>query len=250
MVCVKNWSVAPVAGVVLVAIIATSYTSRMALAVVVGLAVVLFSWGWPHALGMPARKSVGGVIGAAGLGSLVLAVYAPLNALMTWMPIVVAIGVVVVFLVQLFRGTGQSERLESVLGASAGVMISAFGAGWVAADRLSINASNSGVMLVTGIGVFVAGAVCTIRWPDRIVAPLGILLGGLAGPLAAMLFTNVAPLPAAIVGLSCAAVVVSFRRLVLSREFNPSIPAWLSLSMCPVVAIGALVYFLDKLLIA
>ncbi|GAA1342958.1 hypothetical protein [Arthrobacter roseus] len=246
----KNWSVAPAASVVLAAIIATSYTSRLALAVVVGLAVVLFAWGWPHALGMPARKSVGSVIGLAGLGSLALSLYAPLNALMTWMPIIVAIGVIAVFLIQLFRGTGQSGRLESTLGSAAGVMISAFGGGWVAADRLSTNATNSGVMLVTGIGVFVAGAICTIRWPDRIVAPLGILLGGLAGPLTAILFTRVSPLAAAIIGIACAAVVVSFRRLVLSREFNPSIPAWLSLSMCPVVALGALVYFLDKLLIA
>lgn len=246
----KNWSVAAAAAVALAAIIATSYTSRTALAVVVGIMVVLLAVGWPHVLNVPAKKSLATAIGVSGLSALVLADYAPLTTLMGWMPGAVALGVSAVFLIQLLRGTGQSHRLESTLGACAGVLVAAFGSGWVAADRLATNAANSGVMLVTGISVLVAGAVCTIRWPDRIVAPLGIVLGALAGPLGALMFTDVPALAAAIVGAICAAVVVSFRRLILARDAATSIPAWLALAMAPILAIGSLVYFLDKVLIA
>ena len=56
-----------------------------------------------------------------------------------------------------------------------------------------------------------------IRWPDRVVAPLGVVGAGLAGPLAGLVFSDIAVLPAAIVGVVVGAVLVSFRRLVILR---------------------------------
>jgi hypothetical protein len=81
------------------------------------------------------------------------------------------------------------------------------------------------------------------------VAPLGVVGAGLAGPLAGLVFSDIAVLPAAIVGVVVGAVLVSFRRLVILRGESLSFAAALGMGLGPVAAVGSLAYFIDKLLI-
>ena len=119
-----------------------------------------------------------------------------------------------VFVMQLIRGTGQAQRLESTLGSCAGVLLSCLGAGWIACFRFN---GVREMLLVAAISAAIALMAGLIRWPDRIVAPLGVVGAGLAGPLAGLVFSDIAVLPAAIVGVVVGAVLVSFRRLVILR---------------------------------
>ena len=79
------------------------------------------------------------------------------------------------------------------------------------------------MLLVAAISAAIALLAGLIRWPDRIVAPLGIVGAGLAGPLAGLVFSDIAVLPAALVGVVVGAVLVSFRRLVILRGEAPEL---------------------------
>jgi hypothetical protein len=82
-----------------------------------------------------------------------------------------------------------------------------------------------------------------------VVAPLGIAGAGLAGPLAGLVFSDIAVIPAAVAGIVVGAVLVSFRRLVVLRGDPLNLPAAVGMALGPVSAVGSLAYFIDKLLI-
>lgn len=241
-----SWTIGMVGIVGLAAIIAGVYASREALVAVAVLIAAAVGIGWPHFLRIPAKKTLAAVIGLAGAGSALAAAYAPAPGFLDWTPPFIALGIMAVFVVQLIRGTGQAQRLESTLGCSVGVLLSCLGAGWIAGARFN---GVREMLLVAAISGAVALLVGLIRWPDSIVAPLGIVLAGLAGPLAGLVLSDIAVLPAAIFGVVVGAVLVSFRRLVTLRGAPLNVPAALSMGLAPVSAVGSLAYFIDKLLI-
>ncbi|MDQ1594180.1 MAG: hypothetical protein QOH40_736 [Arthrobacter pascens] len=243
---VESWSIGAIGLAGLTVIIASIYRTPdvlLAVAVLIALAVGV---GWPHYLGIPAKKTLAAVIGLSGAGSAVAAATVPAPGYLDWTPGFIALGVISVFLVQLVRGTGQAQRLESTLGCCVGVLLSCLGAGWIAGARFN---GVKDMMLVAGVSAAVALLAGLIRWPDSIVAPLGIILAGLAGPLAGLVLSDVAVLPAAVFGVVVGAVLVSFRRLVTLRGTPLNFPAALGMGLAPVSAVGSLAYFIDKLLI-
>lgn len=233
------------------AVVASSYVSLTAVAIAVGALCVLAAIGWPHVLRVPARKSQTTAIGVSALLAVVLTATVSGPPFLTWFPASVALGVGAIFMIQLIRGTGQSHRLESTFGASSGVLAVCMGSGWVAADRLAVNAADSGVMLVTGVSILVAIAVCLLPSPDRLVAPTAVVLAALAGPVGALLFTDDVPaLPAAVIGGTCGVVIAGTRRLLVDREAPLAVIAAVAAGVTPVLAVGAVVYFLDKLFLS
>jgi hypothetical protein len=243
----QSWSIGVIGLAGLATIIASVFRTPdvlLAVAVVVALAVGV---GWPHYLGIPAKKTLAAVIGLPGAGSAVAAAVVPAPGYLDWTPGFIALGVTAGFVVQLIRGTGQAQRLESILGCCVGVLLSCLGAGWIAGARFN---GVKEMLLVAGVSAAVALLAGLIRWPDRIIAPLGIVLAGLAGPLAGLVFSDIAVLPAAVFGVVVGAVLVSFRRLVTLRGIPLNFPAALGMGLAPVLAVGSLAYFIDKLLIS
>lgn len=242
----KPWTIGTIGLAGLAVFVGGAYTSPevlLGVAILVALAVGI---GWPHFLGIPAKKTLAAIIGLPGAGSAVAASYVPAPGFLNWTPAFIAAGVMAVFLMQLLRGTGQAQRLESTLGSSAGVLLSCLGAGWIAASRFN---GVKEMLLVAGISAAFALLAGLIRWPDRIVAPLGIVLAGLTAPLAGLIVSNIAVVPAAVVGIVVGAVLVSLRRLVILRGDEINFPAALGMGLAPVAAVGSLAYFIDKLLI-
>lgn len=230
----------------LAAIVASSY-GPSGLSVMIGIVfAALFGYGWPHYLGIPAKKSLGVVIGLCGTVSVLLARFTPGPEMLAGLPVVVALGVGAVFVIQLIRGTGQSQRLESTFGCIAGVLIASVGAGWIAAHRFT---GDSAMTWIAGIAAAVVLLLSMIPWPDRIIAPLGLLLGALAGPLAAVLFSDLHILPAAVIGLVIAATLLSFRRLASIATPLGHVAGAVAMGLAPVLSLGAMVYFIDKLLV-
>jgi hypothetical protein len=230
----------------LAALVGASYSSPEALLGVAVLIAAAVGFGWPHFLGIPARKTLGALIGLPGVGAAIAATYLPAPGFLDWTPAFMATGLMAIFLMQLIRGTGQAQRLESMLGSSAGVLLSCLGAGWIACARFN---GVREMVLVAAISAAIALLAGLIRWPDRVVAPLGVLGAALAAPLAGLVFSDIAVLPAAVVGVVVGAVLVSFRRLVILRGESISFAAALGIGLGPVSAVGSLAYFIDKLLI-
>ncbi len=246
----RFWIAAAAAAASLAGLTGASFLSPLAVAAVTAVLCAAAAVGWPHILGVPARKTQSAAIGLSALAATAAAAFTPGPGFMVWFPGAVALGVGAVFLIQLLRGTGQSHRLESTFGASSGVFAVALGSGWAAADRLAVNSAGTGVLLVAGISILAALAATLLPLPDRVGAALVPASGALAGWLGALLTAGVPVLPAVLVGLVSGAVLVSGRRLLAAREepLNPA--AALSAGITPVLAIGALVYFLDALLLS
>ena len=242
----RAWSIGVIGLAGLAATVGASYTSPEALLAVGVLTAAAVGIGWPHFLGIPARKTLAVLIGLPGVGAAVTAAYLPAPGFLDWTPSFIAAGVMAIFVMQLIRGTGQAQRLESTLGSCAGVLLSCLGAGWMATSRFN---GVREMLLVAAISAAIALLAGLIRWPDRVVAPLGVVAAGLAGPLAGLVFSDIAVIPAAIVGVVVGAVLVSFRRLVIIRGESLSFAAALGIGLGPVSAVGSLAYFIDKLLI-
>lgn len=242
----KFWTIGAIGLAALAAIVGASYSSPEALLAVMVLAAAGVGIGWPHFLGIPAKKTLAVLIGLPGIGAAIAATYLPAPGFLDWTPAFMAAGVMAVFVMQLIRGTGQAQRLESTLGSCAGVLLSGLGAGWIACSRF---VGVREMVLVAAISAAIALLAGLIRWPDRIVAPLGVVGAGLAGPLAGLVFSDIAVVPAAIVGVVVGAVLMSFRRLVILRGAPLGFAAALGMGLGPVSAVGSLAYFIDKLLI-
>ena len=241
-----SWTIGLVGIAGLAAIIAGVYTTREALVVVAVLIAAAVGIGWPHFLRIPAKKTLAAVIALPGAAAAVAAATVPGPGFLDWTPAFIALGMMAVFVVQLIRGTGQAQRLESTLGCCVGVLLSCLGSGWVAGARFN---GVREMLLVAAISAAVALLTGLIRWPDSVVAPLGMVLAGLAGPLAGLVFSDIAVLPAAIFGVVVGAVLASFRRMATLRGAPLNVPAALSMGLAPVSAVGSLAYFIDKLLI-
>ncbi|WP_407709822.1 permease [Arthrobacter nitrophenolicus] len=241
-----SWTIGLVGIAGLAAIIAGVYTTREALVVVAVLIAAAVGIGWPHFLRIPAKKTLAAVIALPGAAAAIAAATVPGPGFLDWTPAFIAVGMMAVFVVQLIRGTGQAQRLESTLGCCVGVLLSCLGSGWVAGARFN---GVREMLLVAAISAAVALLTGLIRWPDSVVAPLGMVLAGLAGPLAGLVFSDIAVLPAAIFGVVVGAVLASFRRMATLRGAPLNVPAALSMGLAPVSAVGSLAYFIDKLLI-
>ena len=242
-----GWWTIGVAGIAgLAAIIASVYISREALVAVAVLIAAAVGIGWPHFLRIPAKKTLAAVIALPGAGAALAAAWTPAPGYLDWTPGFVAVGMMAVFVVQLIRGTGQAQRLESTLGCCVGVLLSCLGAGWIAGARFN---GVREMLLVAAVSAAVALLVGLIRWPDNIIAPLCIVFAGLAGPLAGLVLSDIAVLPAGIFGVVVGAVLASFRRMVTLRGAPLNLPAALGMGLAPVSAVGSLAYFIDKLLI-
>ncbi len=242
----KSWTMGIAGVVALVVIIAGSYgTLGVSLSAGIVLSAVL-GIGWPHYLGIPAKKTLGCVIALTGVCAALTAAFTPGPGYLRWLPVLLAVGVGAVFVVQLIRGTGQSHRLESTLGASAGVLLAGLGSGWIASHRFT---GETAMTLIAGVSALVALLIGMIRWPDRVIAPLAIILAALAGPLAALLVSDLHIFQAAIIGAVIAAVLMSFRRLGIAAGQPRNVQGAIAMGVAPLGALGALVYFIDKLLI-
>ena len=245
-----SWGRSVASGAVAIAGIAVAVGSSLggAAAQFIGVSVVAAAvgFGWPHFLGIPAKKTNGLVIALAGIASAAAAAYAPGPEYLSWAPLAIAAGVMAVVVVQLIRGTGQSHRLESAFGASAGVLLCGLGAGWIATARLTGAGS---MLLVAAISTVVALLIGMIRWPDTIVGPLAIVFSGLAAPLAGLVFTDIAVLPATIAGVVIGVVLAAFRALNSTRRDKIAAAGFVALGLAPAFAVGAIAYFLDRMLV-
>lgn len=240
-------SFAGVIGIIALAAIALGHSLGLGVTEgIIALLCLLFGFGWPHYLAIPAKKTLGGIIAGVGVLSAVTTAATQDSDYLFWVPVIIAVGFGAVIVVQVIRGTGQAHRLESTIGAGAGVAIAGFGAGWVASYRFL---GEPGMTLITVVSAGVAILVGLLPWPDRVNAPLAIGLAALTGSLAALLFSDLRILPALVIGVLVGAVIAAFHRLRTLSGGASSVVGGIAASLAPVLSLGALVYFTDKLLL-
>lgn len=241
-------SKAGLVGILALAAIAAGHGVGLGLSTLVAVLLSLvFGLGWPRYLEIPAKKTLGGIIAGVGVCAALTTALTKDSEYLVWSPIYIAVGFGAIMVVQVIRGTGQSHRLESTIGAAAGVAIAGFSAGWIASLRFL---GEPGMTLITVVSAAVAIVVGMLPWPDRISAPVAIVLAALAGSLTAMLVSELHVIPALIVGVLVGAVIASFHRLKTLAGPPADTLGGIAAALAPVLSLGSLVYFLDKLLLS
>lgn len=220
--------------------IAAGWPLLVALLLVLGA----FAVGWPRMLGAPSPNSLSVLI---FLGSATAAVLAALPVAqagtgMLWLAPIIGVGSILMFLTQLFRGTGAKGRLESVAIGISGLVISALGSGWVA---LANSTQWRAVALIAGLSMLAAAIPGVPRLPDRIVFPLGFLLAVLVGGAASMIDNNVNVVPGLVLGAACGLVTVAARAMLVSSSSPRNTLGMLAASSAPILVCGAVVWYVQ-----
>ncbi|GAA1181656.1 MULTISPECIES: hypothetical protein [Nesterenkonia] len=278
----KYFPVAASALLSTIALVAGSWAGTSALTAVVCVICLVLSLGWPQLMGVTARRSLSTVILLAGVvAALGAAVVREVESLFFWSSVALAFGVMSVFVIQVLRGTGRPHRLESTLGASAGVVISTTAAGWVAglrypAELVGIGDSDDalGVLAVPGltlfedwalldvtgtggelsvvglaaIGLGVSVLLACLPLRDALVLPL-VVLGGFAGALGtALLWGELTLLFSGLLGLGAGALIAAMRRFLIVQGAPEGRLSAMAVGAAPIAGMGALVYFAERLL--
>ncbi|MGQ7786641.1 hypothetical protein [Nesterenkonia sp. K-15-9-6] len=278
----KYFPVAASALLSAIALVAGSWAGTAALTAVVCAICVILALGWPQLMGVTARRSLSAVILLAGVvAALGAAIVNEVESLFFWSSVALAFGVMAVFVIQVLRGTGRPHRLESTLGASAGVVISTTAAGWVAGLRypaelvgLADGEDALGVLAVPGLALFedwalldVTGAggdlsvvglagislavsvlMACLPVRDAVALPL-VLLGGFAGSLGtALLWGELTLLFSGLLGLVAGALIAAMRRFLIIQGAPAATLSAMAVGAAPIAGMGALVYFTERLL--
>lgn len=265
------------------ALAAASWAGVAALTAVVCALCAVIALGWPQLMGVRARSSLSAVILAAGVAAALGAATASrVESLFFWSSVALAFGVMIVFVVQVLRGADRPHRLESTLGACAGVVITTTAAGWVAGLRypagMAGSESGSGLadLRVRGLGPYEEWGVLGVTGPggelsvvalaafalaagtlvaclparDAVVLPLVVASSTATALCTALVWGELTLLFAGAVGLAAGALLASFRRFLFLQGAPEQLLSRLAVGAAPIAAMGALVYFTERLLFA
>ena len=105
------------------------------LAVLVVL-VVAFAAGWAPLLGLPAPGGTFFVVARPGLGALAAVHVTTTEPWLRYLPLVLAMGLLLSFTNELLRADGRERLVESLVGGVSGVVVAVCASGWVAASKV------------------------------------------------------------------------------------------------------------------
>ena len=235
---------------------ACSAVGTVATAAGVSLVILIAALGWPQLLGAPARTSLTIVLAATGLLATWAVVIWPLEdggrpVLLEPIAICIALGAIAAFMVQLIRGHGRPQRLESTAGTITGVAGIASAAGWTALARWQeLTDGAAGALQLSLAASLGLAALCALLPGARLLGRvLGLLLAAAAPFVLVQLLPDL-PLWSAVVGGTLAGLVtVLIGSLVSSETRRPAgLRASLALGVAPVALTGLLAYVVLRIM--
>lgn len=276
----KHLPVALTALVGSAALAAAAWAGAATLTVVVCALCAVIAVGWPQLMGVTARTSLSTVIMAAGVvAALGAAIVTRVESLFFWSAVALAFGVMVVFVIQVLRGSHRPHRLESTLGACAGVFLTTTTAGWIAGFRYPAGMAESGgglanlqvrglgpfedwaVLGATGAGgelsvvalaafaLFAGTLAACLPSRDAVVLPLVVVASVAAAIVTALVWGELTLLFAGVVGLAAGVLLASLRRFLFLQGSPEHLLSRLAVGAAPIAAMGSLVYFTERLLL-
>ncbi|GGI05381.1 hypothetical protein [Isoptericola cucumis] len=233
---------------VLAAVVAAAaYLGTDVLAAVAAVLVLLVAVGWAPLLRLPARGGTAVVVGLTGVGGVAVAWVTRGEPVLRYLPLVVAMGLVLAFVAEMLRRGGRARLVESVSGTVSGVVVAVACAGWVAAGRTE---AGSALVVTSAVGLAVASAVSALPvargWAGSLV---GVALGGAAAAGAATAVPSVDLVTGAVAGV-VSGLVVAVLRLLFERQ--PALSSrWAAVAAVttPVAVSGILVFVVGRLVL-
>lgn len=216
------------------------------LAVLVAL-VVAFAAGWAPLLGLPAPGGTFFVVLLPGLGALAAVHVTTTEPWLRYLPLVLAMGLLLSFTNELLRGDGRTRLVESLVGGVSGVVVAVSAAGWIAASKVP-----DGMALVLVCAVALAAASAVSATPLRgVLNSVATLVGAVAASVVvAAVLPELAPLDGvwagAVAGILVSSLHMLFYRLPALRRRQ----AALAVIVLPVAMSGVLTYVVGRVLVA
>jgi hypothetical protein len=213
--------------------------------VAVLLALVLAA-GWPVLLRLPNVLGSGVVIALGGAGAVLAVAGTRGDPVLRWLPVVLALAILLAFVNELARQDGRRRLVDSVAGTVTGVLVATATAGWVAAQR-----APGGTSLVVAGAVSLAFAACfsAMHLGDWIVAGTTVAVGVLVGAAVGGVMPDTDPIIGGLVGLATglltAALDALFDRLPALRRRSAAMAS----VVLPVSVSGIVVYVVGRVLV-
>lgn len=240
-------AVSAVTGIVLAALVvlgAAAATPVLVAALV--LVVVTVASGWPGLLSLPTQRGSTTIIALCGAAAVGVVAFTDGEPLLRWLPVVLALSVIVAFWHQLLRRDMRPRLVESVTGVVSGVVAVELAAGWAAA----LEAPGGLPLVIVGATAVVAALAATaVPWPQRLTTPLALVAGPAFAALAAKVQGDIQATDAAVIGFVVALVVVALDRLLTRLPSATSRQTAMTIGATGVACSGIVVYLASRVFI-
>ncbi|MDR0482642.1 MAG: hypothetical protein LBH13_05735 [Cellulomonadaceae bacterium] len=222
-----------------------SVTWLAAVAVVI---VILTALGWARLLDLPNKGGTTVVVAAAGIGAVFVAWQTAGAHIVRFLPVVVAMALVMSFVAEMMRQDGRSRLVESVSGTITGAVVAIAVAGWVATGR---TVGGAAIVITAATAVAVAAAIGAIPMARGWVgAVLLLVLAGIAGAAAGHLIPHIDIVTGLVAGLAGGFGVAVIRVLVSRMPGIHKPMTALAAAAVPVSVGGILVFAVGTLLLS
>jgi hypothetical protein len=234
-------------GVVLSALVALgAWAGTPVLVAALVLVVVAVATGWPGLLSLPTQRGSTTIIALCGSVAVVVVAYTEGEPLLRWLPVVLALSVIVAFWHQLLRRDMRPRLVESVTGVISGVVAVELAAGWAGALKAP---GDVPLVLVGAAAVAAAAAATGLPWPMRVTSPLALAAGTAFAALAGRLLSELHAVPAALVGAAAALLVVALDRLLSRLPTATGRQTGIAIGAAAVACTGTVVYLVSRVVI-
>lgn len=212
--------------------------TRYVAVAVVGL-IVVTALGWPALLRASRRREASVILGVGGALCVVAVGLGRDAPYLRYMAVSVAAMVIAALVSEVFFSSTRGRAVTSVAAVTAGAIIVASGAAWVAATRTQ---GADELVVTAGVALAVAAIASVITPNGHLNTGIALGLATLLGGVTAGLLADLPWYAGAATGLVCATTVTLLQELT-RREPQPR--GWLpgaASALAPVLAAGALVY--------
>jgi hypothetical protein len=210
---------------------------------------VVLAWGWPTLHGSSSRFGSSLAIGTTAVLAPAAAAVTSDEPYLRLVPVALVIGLAVMFVHQMVRRDGRPRLTDSIAVTSFALAAVAMGTSWVPLTR----SERAGDLAVVALAAIAASALADlVAGLDRVrpwMLPIAMLLGGLAGLVAASSLGGPETGPAALTGFLCAAIAHSVRRVLSTLPAVGSFRAQLASAAASLLVPGVVVYVLSLALI-
>ncbi|TGO05680.1 hypothetical protein [Serinibacter arcticus] len=227
--------ISSVATAAFAAVALVSWDAALAIMVVL---VLVFAWGWPQLLALPAFTGTRVLLALTAVAAFAAVWF---SGDLRHLTLVAALAVVAAFVREFARRDGRPRLIESLAASAAGIVVIVSAAGWVA---IGDGPEQLTVVLTAGVAL-AAGAACAAihlpPWPHAILTIVAATVVGVGG---GYFLPEVGYVVAGLIGFSAGLLSAALHAL-LGRYPSAGRPAAaLAAAVLPVAVVGIPVYVL------
>jgi hypothetical protein len=241
---------AVVAGLVMATVLSVAaFADHRILAAAVAWGGLVIAWGWPGLLGSSSRYGASAALAVVGIGAPVVVAATPTDPFLRYVPGVLALGLVLMFLHQLVRRDGRPHLTLSITATAAGLAVLALGVCLVPLGRTL----HGPEVLTAAVAAAAVGGLADLLAPSKTLRPwmlpLAMLLGAGASAVCAVALGHPSMRSAVLIGLLCAAVAQSMRRVLSALPPMTSRRGQFTSGLASVFTVGVVAYVLGRVLV-